>query len=228
MIDVGRMMQSEKEAARIATLFTRGDGRFRFARWGRPPVPVITGTDEAGAAVFEEALAAVASLGGLRLGGTDPELGANFLVFLCEDWAALPSIPGMARLVPDLDRLLSVLKAAGANQYRIFDFDERGAIRLCLVLLRYDEDLQAVSARTLALSQSVQSLLLWSDTAFTKESALAMQVDTGRAMVKPWFADLIRVCYDPVLADTGEDSALALRLQARMAALRAERGEDAA
>ena len=214
--------EAETETARIAALFTRSNGSFRFARWGRPLVPVITGTDTAGEETIGEALTAVAGLAGLPVEGVDPELGANFLVFFCEDWSALPVIPGIARLVPDIERLVSVLKGAGANQYRIFDFDDAGAIRLCLVLLRYDEDLQKVSARTLALSQSVQSLLLWSDRAFTAESPLAMLAPAGRAVVKPWHADLLRVAYDPALPAAGDDPALALRLQARLTRLRAE------
>jgi hypothetical protein len=219
---------AESEAAAVAALFTRSDGRFRFARWDRPLVPVITGTDEEGARIFEHALGAVAGLGGLPIAGTDPELGANFLVFFCSSWTELPAIPGLARLVPDLDRLLSVLQGAGANQYRIFGFDDAGAIRICLVLLRYDDDLKRVSARTLALSQSVQSLLLWSDGAFTAESPLALLAPEGRAVVKPWHADLVRAAYDRALPAASDEPGLALRLQARMALLRDQRAESGA
>jgi hypothetical protein len=204
-------------ADRIAALFTRSDGAFRFARWARPLAPVIFGTDAEGDRIFLEALTAVAGLAGLAVNGSDPELGANLLVFFCEDWAELTVTPGMDRLVPDVGRLVSVLKAAGANQYRIFAFDERGAIRLCLVLLRYDDDLRRVSARTLAVTQGVQSLLLWSDDAFRAESPVALW--EGRALVKPWFADLVRAAYDPVLPAASADPALALRLAARMGAL---------
>jgi hypothetical protein len=216
-------LSAQDEAAAVAALFTRSDGSFRFARWGRPLVPVITGTDDEGAQIFESALEAVAGLGGLPIAGTDPELGANFLVFFCNEWTELPVIPGLARLVPDLDRLVSVLRGAGANQYRIFGFDEAGAIRICLVLLRYDDDLRQVSARTLAMSQCVQSLLLWSDTAFTADSPLAMLAPEGRAVVKPWHADLVRAAYDGALPAVSQEPGLALRLQARMALLREQR-----
>ena len=211
----------DTDGARIAVHFTRSDGSFRFARWARPLVPVVFGTDQAGETIFTDALRAVAGLGGLPLADSDPDLGANLLVFFCETWDDLTAAPGLARLVPDLDRLLSVLKAAGANQYRIFGFDAGGAIRLCLVLLRYDADLQRVSAQTLAVSQAVQSLLLWSDNAFAATAPVAVLQPTGRAVVKPWHAALVRAAYDPVLPDTADNPAFALRLQARMAAMQA-------
>ncbi len=215
---------SAPDAARIAALFTRSDGQFRFARWGRPLAPVTFGTDEAGERVVAEALAAVAGLGGLPVAGSDPELGANYLTFFCTDWAELAGMPGLDRLIPDLAKLISVLKGAGANQYRIFGFDEGGAIRLCLVLLRYDDDLRRVSAQTLATTQAFQSLLLWSDHAFTDESPIARIVETGRAVVKPWLADLARAAYDPALPAQARDPALALRLAARMTLIAEARG----
>lgn len=211
----------DAEGQRIAAHFTRDDGTFRFARWGRAPVPVVVGTDPTGEGIVTEALRAVAGLGGLPLGDSDPDLGANLPVFFCESWPDLAGAPGLARLVPDLDRLLAVLAGAGANQYRIFGFDAQGAIRLCLVLLRYDADLQRVSAQALAVSQAVQALLLWSDTAFANEAPVATLGPGGRAVVKPWHADLLRAAYDPTLPDTAADPAFALRLQARMAAMRA-------
>lgn len=213
----------DPETGRIAALFTRSDGTFRFRRWARPLVPVVFGTDAAGEAIVAEALRAVAGLGGLPLADSDPDLGANLPVFFCANWADLAAAPGLDRLVPDLDRLLSVLAASGANQYRIFSFAPDGAIRLCLVLLRYDADLQRVSAQALAVSQAVQALLLWSDTAFTAVSPVAVLQPAGRAVVKPWHADLLRAAYDPTLPDTADDPGFALRLQARMARLQAAR-----
>ncbi|MEO0682168.1 MAG: hypothetical protein AAF192_17320 [Pseudomonadota bacterium] len=203
------------DADRVAAHFTRGDGSFLFARWGRRPAPVVFGTDEDGAEIFGEALRDVCALAGLETAAEDPELGANFMVFFCSDWAELKAVPHLAKLIPDLDKLTSVLAGAGANQYRIFGFDEAGAIRIALVLLRYDDDLRRVSARTLALSQSVQSLLLWSDRAFETESPLAMTED-GAALVKPWHAALLRAAYDPVLPGRADAASFALRLAARM------------
>ncbi|MEL6478005.1 MAG: hypothetical protein AAFR17_11825 [Pseudomonadota bacterium] len=206
----------------ITALFTRSDGSFRFARWGRPLAPVVYGTNDEGIRIFEEALASVAGLAGLEIRELDPELGANFLVFFSRDWAELKDVPHLEKLIPDLGKLVTMLQTAGANQYRIFGFDEAGAIRICITLLRYDRDLQQVSAQTLAVSQCVQALLLWSDTAFTAESPIAL-IDNGRCIVKPWYADLIRAAYDPVLNATAEEASFALRLGARLQKMEEER-----
>ena len=85
----------------------------------------------------------------------------------------MPEVPDLDRLVPDLAPLVDRLQAADANQYRIFRFDEAGAIKACFVFLRMDEHLSDVPAQTLALSQIVQSILLWSDMAFQDRSPLA-------------------------------------------------------
>lgn len=62
---------------RIAALFTRGDGRFLLARWGRRIVPVVFGTDDATRAVIRGKIEAVVALTGHRMAETDPELGAT-------------------------------------------------------------------------------------------------------------------------------------------------------
>ena len=205
----------------VAALFTRSDGGFRFARWGRALAPVVYGTDDDGIAIFEQGLASVAGLAGLEVVEVDPELGANFMVFLVNDWAELATVPHLDKLIPDLSRLVSMLSGTGANQYRIFGFDEAGAIRICLTLIRYDEEMRSVSAQTLAVGQSVMGLLLWSDEAFTGagESPIA-RVEGARTVVKPWHADLIRAAYDPALPAESRDPALAHRLAARMTVLR--------
>ena len=107
------------------------------------------------------------------------------------------------------------LTEKAANQYRVFGFDDDGAIRICITLLRYDDELQKVSAQTLATGQAYQGLLLWSDTAFGAESPIALTED-GLCVIKPRHADLLRVAYDPVLPATSDDAATALRLAARM------------
>lgn len=203
-------------AERVGALFTRGDGTFRFARWARPLAPMIYGTNDEGIRIFEEALASVAGLAGLEVVETDPELGANFLVFFCRDWAELGEVPGLGRLIPGLEALSARLTEAAANQYRLFGFEDRGAIRICITLIRYDADLQQVSAGTLAVSQSLQGLLLWSDDAFAAESPIAVLADTGRTIVKPWYRAVVRAAYDPAIPVAGRDPALALRLSARV------------
>lgn len=199
----------------VAAQFTRRDGSFRFARWGRPLAPVIVGTDDAGCRIFEEGIRAVAGLAGLAVGELDPDLGANFLVFLVRDWAELREAPNLARLIPDLAELIATLDDHGANQYRVFSFDEAGGIRLCVTLLRYDDELQRVSAQTLAVGQAFQGVLLWSDTAFAGESPIAI-TDEGLCVVKPAFAGLLRAAYHPALPVCAADAAFAYRLAARL------------
>jgi hypothetical protein len=117
-------------------------------------------------------------------------------------------------MIPDLAPLCARLEAAGANQYRIFRFDEAGAIRAAFVFLRMDDDLAAVPAEVLALNQAVQVILLWSDRAFTDASPLARVGET--VLLRPDIGALVRAGYDPVLPATGREPTHALRLAARV------------
>ena len=200
----------------IAALFTRGDGTFLCARWGRPIVPVVFGLDPATLPVVKGAFEAVVTLAGHRMAETDPELGANLMVFFCRDWAELEGVPNLDRLVPDLRPLVARLQAADANQYRIFRFDAQGAIRAAFVFLRMDDHLSAVPAEVLALAQAVQTILLWSDTAFRDAGPLAQA--QGRVILRPEIGAVIRAAYDPVLPPVAQDPSHALRLAARMGA----------
>ena len=202
------------EPEQIEALFTRVDGQFLFARWGRPIAPVVFGVQDATLEVVKGALEAVTALAGHKMAETDMELGSNLMVFFFSEWEELLEVPGMDRLVPDLGPLVTKLVAAEANQYRFFRFDETGAIKACFVFLRMDEHLSAVPAQTLALSQIVQSYLLWSDMAFRDASPLAVSGDT--TILRPDIAGLIRAAYDPVLPSAVWDSSHALRLYARM------------
>tara|TARA_R110000787_G_scaffold53087_3_gene124654 strand:- start:435 stop:1070 length:636 start_codon:yes stop_codon:yes gene_type:complete len=202
------------EPEQIEALFTRADGQFLFARWGRPIAPVVFGVQEETLEVVKGALEAVTALAGHKMAETDMELGSNLMVFFFSEWEELLEVPGMDRLVPDLRPLVTKLVAAEANQYRFFRFDETGAIKACFVFLRMDEHLSAVPAQTLALSQIVQSYLLWSDTAFCDASPLAVSGDT--TILRPDIAGLIRAAYDPVLPSAAQDTSHALRLYARM------------
>lgn len=203
------------DPAWVEAHFTRRDGSFRFARWSRPLAPVIVGTDDDGCRIFEAGIEAVARIAGLTVTDLDPDLGANFLVFLVNDWAELTEAPNLIRLIPNLGDLIETLTAHDANQYRVFNFDEAGGIRLCVTLLRYDEEMQRVSAQTMAVGQAVQGMLLWSDKAFTDDGPLAL-TDDGLCVVKPMHADLLRAAYDPVLPDATDDPVFALRLAARL------------
>jgi hypothetical protein len=201
------------EAAAVEALFTRGDGGYLFARWGRPIVPVVFGVDDASLAVFKGAFEAVLALAGHRMAETDPELGANLMVFCFRDWGELLAVRDLDRLVPGLAELVARLAAAGANQYRIFRFDAEGAIRAAFVFLKMDAALAGMAAETLALAQAVQTVVLWSDRAFDGTSPLARV--GARVILRPEIGAVIRAAYDPVLPAVARDASHALRLAAR-------------
>lgn len=199
----------------VSQYFTRSDGSYLFARWGRPIAPVVFGVDEAALPTLKGAIAAVVAMAGHEMAETDPELGVNLMLFFCADWDELPAVKDLDRLVPELADLVVRLKAADANQYRIFRFDAAGAIKACFVFLRMDQHLAAVPADTLALSQAVQSILLWSDAAFQDQSPLAL-LEGETAVIRPEVGALIRASYDPVMPAMAQDPSHALRLSARM------------
>jgi hypothetical protein len=207
-------LEDEMTPQEIEKLFSRDSGEFAFARWGRPLSPVVFGVDDATLSVIKGALEAVCVLSGHKIAETDPELGSNLMMFFFKDWAELPEVPGLDRLVPDLAPLVEKLTAVDANQYRLFRFDETGAIKACFVFLRMDKHLSAVPAQTLALSQIVQSFLLWSDAAFKDRSPLAVADKT--TILRPDIAELLRAAYDPILPSAAQDPSHALRLFARL------------
>jgi hypothetical protein len=206
----------------IASLFTRTDGQFLCARWGRPIVPVVFGVAEDHLGTLKGAIEAVVALAGHKMADHDPELGANLMVFFFRNWAELLEVPHLDRMIDGLGPLVDRLTAADANQYRIFRFDGQRAIRAAFVFVRLDDTLGDVPLDVLALSQAVQVILLWSDRAFTDRSALARHVpDDGgvqTTILRPEIAGLIRAAYDPVLPAVATDPAHALRLAARMTA----------
>ncbi|MEM6896865.1 MAG: hypothetical protein AAF576_05765 [Pseudomonadota bacterium] len=202
------------DAETVEAFFTRSDGDYVFARWGRPIAPVVFGVEAQTLDVVKAAIEAVVVLAGHQMAETDPELGVNFMVFFVRDWDDLGEVPHLGSLVPDLEPLLARLKAVDANQYRIFRFDADGGIKAAFVFVRMDAHMSAVSADTLALSQAVQTILLWSDAAFGDVSPLA-QVD-GTVILRPDVADLIRAAYDPVMPVAAKDASHALRLAARL------------
>lgn len=199
----------------IEALFTRSDGAYVFARWGRAIAPVVFGVNEATLEVFKGACEAVVTLAGHKMTDVDPELGSNLMVFFCSDWDELIEVPHLDQLVPDLVPLVGRLKEADANQYRIFRFDEAGGIKACFVFLRLDEVLADTPAETIALSQMAQMIVLWSDQAFLGTSPLAVVPDGG-IILKPQIGEVIRAAYDPVLPVVAHDASHALRLFARM------------
>ena len=198
----------------IEALFTRESGEFLFARWGRPIVPIVFGVEDETLSTVKGAFEAVVTLAGHKMAETDPELGANCMIFFFRDWQELLDVPDLDRLIPELAPLVGRLVEADANQYRIFRFEEDGAIRAAFVFLRMDAQLSKIPAETLALSQVVQTILLWSDTAFRTQSPLAVAGEM--TILRPDIAALIRAAYAPVLPGSAQDASHALRLFARL------------
>lgn len=198
----------------IKRCFTRSDGTYLFARWGRPIVPIVFGVDDATLSVFKGALEAVVFMADHKMAETDPELGANLLFFFFRDWDELAETPDLDRLVPDLGPLLVRLKAENANQYRLFRFDEAGAIKAVFVFIRMGRDLSDVPAEDLALAEATQVMLLWSEAAFAEAGPLAKAGD--RIVLRPDIAALIRAGYEQVMPAVADDPSHALRLYARL------------
>lgn len=180
--------------------------------------PVVFGVEEETLGLMRGALQAVATLSGQALAEVDPELGANLMVFFFRDWDELLDVPDLDRLVEGLAPLVARLAQADASQYRLFRFDDAGAIRAAFVFLRMDAAMEALPADVLALGQAVQVALLWGDGAFEEISPLVAA--PGRAvMLGPEAAAVIRAAYDPVMPAVASDASHALRLAARVGAV---------
>ena len=106
------------------------------------------------------------------------------------------------------------LTEADANQYRLFRFDEAGAIKAAFVFVRMDEALADIPAEDLALAQAAQTIVLWSDGAFQDRGPLATAA--SQVLLRPDVAAIIRAAYDPVMPAAADDSSHALRLAARL------------
>lgn len=205
---------SDLTPATLEKLFTRADGSYLFARWGRPIVPVVFGTDDATLATVKGAIEAVVVLAGHKMAETDPELGANLMVFFFTDWDELLSVPNLDRLVEGLAPTVARLKEAQANQYRAFRFDAEGAIKAAFVFVRLDDAMAQMPAADIALFQAVQTIVLWSDRAFMDRSPLVRVGEV--AALSPDIAAVIAACYDRVMPVVAHDPSHALRLMARV------------
>lgn len=193
--------------------FTQSDGSYRFARWGRPIAPVVFGVEEATLATLKGAIEAVVTLANHKMAETDPELGANFMLFFLRDWNELLDVPDLDRLIGDIPSL--VARLGEASQYRTFRFDEAGAIKACFAFTRMDTEMAELPAETIALSLAVQGILMWSDQAFVNTSALA-QAPSGEVVLRPEVSGIIQAAYDPVMPAAAGDASHALRLAARV------------
>ncbi|MEC7763933.1 MAG: hypothetical protein VX874_18665 [Pseudomonadota bacterium] len=199
----------------IENLFTR-QGAYRFARWGRPIAPVVFGVEDATLSVVKGALEAVTTFAGHAMAETDPELGANLMIFFFRDWMELAEVPNLDRMIPDIGKIAARLAKAEAVQYRTFRFDEAGGIKAAFAFIRMGGGMEKLPAETVAMMQAAQIMLTWGDGAFAEVSPLAKHPDNGMVMLRPEIAGLIRAAYDPVMPVAANDAAHALRLSARM------------
>lgn len=200
----------------IEALFTRKDGSYAFARWGRPIVPIVFGVEDETLSVVKGAIEAVATLAGHQMAETDPELGANLMVFFFREWDELLEVPDLGRMVPGLENLVPRLKAEGASQYRAFRFDDNTAIQAAFVFLRMGGELAKIPAETLALGEAVQVVLMWGDQAFAEKSPLAVLPETGATILRPEISGVIAAAYDRAMPIAANDASHALRLFARL------------
>ncbi|WP_299931692.1 hypothetical protein [uncultured Pelagimonas sp.] len=199
----------------IEKLFTRNDGSYLCARWGRPIVPIVFGVEDETLSMVKGAFEALCVLSDHKMAETDPELGSNVMMFFFRDWDELLGVPDLDRLIDGLGDMVARLKDAGANQYRVFRFDNTGAIQAAFVFLRMDDVMAKQPAEDLALSQVAQVFLLWSETAFSERSPLA-KLESGQVVLHPKIGAVIKAAYDPVMPPVAQDPSHALRLSARV------------
>lgn len=203
------------EPEEIERLFTREDGSYHFARWGRPIVPVIFGVEEQSLPPLKGAIEAVVAMAGHNMGETDPELGTNLMVFFLQDWEELTALEGLAQLIPDLGALVPRLMTADASQYRVFRFDADGAIRAAFVFLRMKGGFASRPAEEIGLEMAVKMIVDWGPYAFRSRSPLLRGAD-GLARVDPRTSAVVGAAYDTVLPVAAGDSSHALRIFARL------------
>jgi hypothetical protein len=208
-------MSEALSVAAIEQLFTRNDGNYSFARWGRPIAPIVFGVDDDTLGNLKGAISQAVAVTGGTLAETDPEFGANFMWFFCTEWDEIAAVPDLEKLVPDLQSLVVGLSKKNVNEHRMFIFDTDGAIKMCLLFLRMKGDITDMPAQVLGVGETLQSLLTWADDAFAKQSPIAVIKENGICIVKPNYAALVRAAYDPVMPSGASDTSHALRLYPR-------------
>lgn len=191
--------------AEVESLFRHPEG-YRFARWGRPVVPVVFGVSDETLRIVKGAVEAVVATAGHKMAEHDPELGANLMMFFFRDWSELTEVPNLERLIPDIVTFANGQAKLGAGVARIFRFDEDGAIRLSILFLRVDEAVAESSAHLVMLDQAARSILTWQPEAILVEDGV----------LRPDVAAVLKAAYDPVLPNATSDKSHALRLAARL------------
>ena len=208
-----------KNRETIEAYFTRSDGQYIFARWGRPIAPVVFGVEDETLVTLKTAIQSMVSLASHELVETDPELGSNAMFFFFLSWDELLEVKDLDRIIPDLGKLVERLKSIQANQYRFFRFDADGGIKAVFTFICMDQNLTSVPAEVLCLNQVVQMFLLWSDDAF-KNNSPSLITKKGGVILNPIIGDLVRAVYDPTMPLVSNDKSHALRAQARVDLLR--------
>ena len=208
-----------KKKDSIEAYFTRSDGQYFFARWGRPIAPVVFGVEDETLVTLKTAIQSMALLANHELAETDPELGSNAMFFFFLSWDELLEVNDLDRIIPDLGNLVEHLKSFQANQYRFFRFDADGGIKAVFTFICMDENLNSVSGEVLCLNQVVQMFLLWSDDAF-KNNSPTLITKKGGVILNPIIGDIVRAVYDPTMPLVADDKSHALRAQARIDLLR--------
>jgi hypothetical protein len=203
----------------IEAYFTRSDGKYIFARWGRPIAPVVFGIQDETLITLKTAIQSMVGLANHELAETDPELGSNALFFFFLSWDELLEVKDLDKIIPDLGNLVERLKSIQANQYRFFRFDADGGIKAVFTFICMDENLSSVSAEVLCLNQVVHMFLLWSDDAF-KHKSPTLVAKNGRVILNPIIGEIIRAVYEPTMPLFSDDKSHALRAQARVDLLR--------
>ena len=109
-----------------------------------------------------------------RMAETDPELGANLMVFFLRELAELTATPNLDRLIPDLPETVARLEDARANQYRGLSLRTRaGRSRQPSSSCAWMPRWRRRPPRPSRSARSCRRSLLWSDTAFLGASRLA-------------------------------------------------------
>ena len=203
----------------IEAYFTRSDGKYIFARWGRPIAPVVFGIQDETLITLKSALQSMVGLANHELAETDPELGSNAMFFFFLSWDEVLEVKDLDKIIPDLSKLVERLKSIKANQYRFFRFEAEGGIKAVFTFICMDENLSSVSAEVLCLNQVVQMFLLWSDDAF-KYNSPTLVTKKGRVVLNPIIGEIVQAVYDPTMPLVSNDKSHALRAQARVDLLR--------
>tara|TARA_R110002096_G_scaffold22170_9_gene71591 strand:- start:28856 stop:29521 length:666 start_codon:yes stop_codon:yes gene_type:complete len=210
------------DAAKIEKLFTMPDGQFMFSRWNRPIVPIVFGVDDETLMHLKTAIVTTVGLTGTKIAETDPELGANFMWFFCQDWDEILTVPDLEKLIPSIKDIIARLQTTTTKTYRVFSFEKEGGIKMCIQLVKVADETADIPIQTLAVGETYQCLALFSPHAFLEQSPIGRIEENGLVLAKPDYAALIRAAYDPVLPVATNDKTHAMRLAPRVARLIAE------